>query len=80
MIKSLKSINEIVECNFITGNYSLLIKLYCKNNEHLMDIIMNLIKEIPGISQTETFLSLDQSFERQVYVPRITDKTDRRDR
>ena len=68
VIESLKSIPEIVECHFITGKYSIFIKLYCKDNEHLMNVILNIIQEIPGVSQTETFLSLDQSFERQVSV------------
>ncbi|MFI3267582.1 MAG: winged helix-turn-helix transcriptional regulator [Rikenellaceae bacterium] len=68
VIDSLKMIPEIVECNFITGKYSIFIKLYCRDNEHLMNIIINIIQEISGVSQTETFLSLDQSFERQVSV------------
>lgn len=68
VIDSLKMIPEIVECHFITGKYSIFIKLYCRNNEHLMNVIINIIQEISGISQTETFLSLDQSFERQVSV------------
>lgn len=68
VIESLKGISEIVECHFITGKYSIFAKLYCKDNEHLMNVIVNIIQEIPGISQTETFLSLDQSFERQVSV------------
>lgn len=68
VIESLKMIPEIVECHFITGKYSVFIKLYCRDNEHLMNIIINIIQEISGVSQTETFLSLDQSFERQVNV------------
>lgn len=74
VIESLKCIPEIVECHFITGKYSLFVKLFCRNNEHLMHTMINIIKEIPGISQTETFLSLDQSFERQVHVPKEEDK------
>lgn len=37
-----------------------------------MATMVNIIKEIPGISQTETFMSLEQSFERQVQVEKIT--------
>lgn len=68
VIESLKLIPEIVECHFITGKYSIFVKLYCRNNEHLLNVIINIIQEISGISQTETFLSLDQAFERQVNV------------
>lgn len=68
VIDSLKSIPEIVECHFITGQYTLFLKLFCSDNEHLMNVIINTIQSIPGINQTETFLSLDQAFERQVDV------------
>ena len=68
VINSLKNIPEIVECHFITGKYSLFIKLYCRDNQHLMHVIINLIQKIPGITQTETFLSLEEVFERQVNV------------
>ena len=68
VIDSLKSIPEIVECHFITGKYTLFLKVFCTDNEHLMNVIINTIQGIPGITQTETFLSLDQSFERQVNV------------
>lgn len=68
VIESLKMIPEIVECHFITGKYSIFVKLYCRGNEHLMNVIINIIQEISGVSETETFLSLDQSFERQVNV------------
>lgn len=75
VIKSLKSIPEIVECHFITGKYSVFVKMYCKTNEHLMNVLVNIIQEIPGVSQTETFLSLDQSFERQVHVMMDSEKS-----
>ncbi len=73
VIKSLESVPEIVECNFMTGEYSLLVKLYCRDNKHLMDTMIHIIKEIPGVANTQTLISLEQSFERQVSIPR-TDK------
>ena len=78
VIKALEKIPEIVECHFITGKYSIFIKLYCKNNEHLMSLITNSIRSIHGISQTETFLSLDQTFERQISVSTTTNKKKRK--
>lgn len=68
VINSLKSIPEVVECNFITGKYAIFIKLYCRNNEQLMHIMVNIIHGIKGVTQTETFLSLNEAFERQVDV------------
>lgn len=68
VIESLKSIPEVVECHFITGRNTLLVKIFCTNNEHLMHVLVNTIQHIPGVNQTETFISLDQPFSREVSV------------
>lgn len=68
VVDALKKIPEIVECHFVTGDHSLLIKLYCFDNDHLMNILINTIQNIPGIEKTETWVSLDQAIERQVWV------------
>lgn len=68
VIEALKQMPEVVECHFITGEYSLLLKIFCRDNEHLMDVLVNTIQNISGISKTETFISLDQAIERPVYV------------
>lgn len=68
VIEALKLMPEVVECHFITGKFALLLKIYCRDNEHLMDVLVNTIQNIEGISQTETFISLDQAIERPVYV------------
>ncbi|MDE5730185.1 MAG: Lrp/AsnC ligand binding domain-containing protein [Alistipes sp.] len=67
-MERLKEIPEIVECHFITGNFNILIKLYCLDNEHLMRTLFEGILRIPGISTTQTFISLDEAFQRQVNV------------
>ncbi len=67
-LERLKAIPEIVECHFITGKYNILTKLFCRDNEHLMHTIFDYIYQIPGISQTETFISLTESFNRQVDI------------
>ncbi len=64
--KELEKIPEIIECSFTTGNYSLLLKVYCRDNHHLMDVLSNSIQVIPGIARTETFICLDQAFERMI--------------
>ncbi|MCI1778830.1 MAG: Lrp/AsnC ligand binding domain-containing protein [Bacteroidales bacterium] len=68
VIEALKKISEVVECHFVTGKYNLLLKLYCLNNDHLMDVLINTIQNIPSVQQTETLISLDESIERQVWV------------
>lgn len=64
----LEKIPEIVECHFTTGPYTMLIKLYSRDNEQLMDLLNNHIQEIPGVISTETLISLDQSISRNVPV------------
>lgn len=64
----LVKIPEIVECHFTTGPYTMLIKLYSRDNEHLMELLNNRIQEIPGVISTETLISLEQSFTRQVPI------------
>ena len=58
----------MVECHFVTGKYPLLLKIYCFNHDHLMEILVNTIQKIPYVQATETQISLDQSIERQVWV------------
>ena len=67
-MEKLRDVPEIVECHFITGSYNILAKLYCLDNEHLMRTIFDEILRIPGVSTTETFISLQEAFQRQVNV------------
>ena len=60
--------NEIVECHFTTGSYTMLIKLYAKDNEQLMDLLNNKLQTIPGVVSTETLISLEQSIKREILV------------
>lgn len=61
VVDELQKIPEIVECHFTTGIYTMLIKLYAYDNEHLMKLLNNHIQEIHGVTSTETLISLDQS-------------------
>ena len=65
-VKALKNIPEVLECHYITGNWSILIKIICKDNEHLMQLLNQKIQPIDGVSRTETFISLEQQIERQI--------------
>ena len=68
VIAHLKKIPEIVECHFVTGRAALFVKVYCFNNDHLMEVLLNTIQKIPYIQSTDTMISLDEAFERQVWV------------
>ena len=67
-VKELKKIPEIVECHFTTGNYTMLTKLYCRDNEHLMELLNSKIQEIPGVTATETLISLEQSIKKEIPI------------
>ncbi len=68
VFRKIRQIPEIVECHHISGKYSLLIKIYTRNNEHLKKIIVEQIQCIPEITFTETFISLEEGFNRQIPV------------
>lgn len=61
-------IPEIIECHHVSGKHSLLVKIYTKNNENLKNIIIEKIQSIPEVISTETFISLQEGFERQVGI------------
>ena len=61
-------IPEIVECHFTTGPYTMLIKLYARDNEQLMDLLNNKLQGIPGVVATETLISLEQSVKREIPI------------
>ncbi len=67
-VAALKSVPEIVECHFITGEYNMMMKIYCLDNEHLMHTLFDKILPIPGVIKTETFISLREVFSRQIDV------------
>lgn len=68
IIPELEKIPEIVECHFTTGPYSILLKVYVQDNQHLMTLLNKHIQNIEGVSETETLISLEQSFQRQINV------------
>jgi Lrp/AsnC family transcriptional regulator for asnA, asnC and gidA len=67
-VRELRKIPEVLECHYTTGNWSILIKVICKDNEHLMQLLNKKIQQIDGVSRTETFISLDQQIERQIQL------------
>jgi Lrp/AsnC family transcriptional regulator for asnA, asnC and gidA len=68
VVPEFEKISEVVECHFTTGPYTMLIKLYAKDNEHFMELLNSRIQEIPGVISTETLISLRQSIKREIPV------------
>lgn len=62
----LDKIPEVVESQFTLGAYSMLVKLYARNDEHLMELLNTKIQEIPGVAKTETLTALDQRIKRSI--------------
>jgi len=67
-VKQLQKIPEVLECHYTTGNWSIFIKILCKDNEHLMHLLNKEIQSIQGVSRTETFVSLQQQIDRQIKI------------
>ena len=61
-------IPEVVECHYTTGSYTMLIELYAKDNEQLMELLNDKLQNINGVVSTETLISLEQSIKREVPV------------
>lgn len=66
--EKVKSIPEVVEFHFITGTYNAMLKLYCVDNDHLMRTIFDGILRVPGISATQTYISLSMAFQREPHI------------
>lgn len=67
--RELEKIPEIVECHFTTGPYSMLIKVFAQDNQNLMELLNDKIQSIPGVTETETLISLEQTLNRQIHIP-----------
>lgn len=70
----LKDMPEVVECHATTGRYTMIIKLYVTDNQDLMRILNKHIQTIPGVKETETLISLENSFERSIALPESYEK------
>ena len=68
VVRELIKIPEIVQCSYTTGNYSMFVKIYARDNEHLKTILAGQIQKIEGIARTETFISLEESINRQLPI------------
>jgi Lrp/AsnC family transcriptional regulator for asnA, asnC and gidA len=65
---ALKNIPQIVRLNYTTGNYSMFAEIVCKDIQQLRYVLHDELQKIKGIERTETFISLEESFSRNVRV------------
>jgi len=66
--KDLKRIPEIVRVNYTTGNYSMFAEIVCKDIQQLRVVLHDKLQNIKGIERTETLISLEESFSRNIVV------------
>ncbi|MFZ8528574.1 Lrp/AsnC ligand binding domain-containing protein, partial [Staphylococcus aureus] len=63
-----KKIQQIVRLNYTTGNYSMFIEIVCKDIQEMRFVLHDELQKIKGIERTETFISLEESINRNVVV------------
>jgi len=66
--EALQKIPQIVRLNYTTGNYSMFAEIVCKDIQQLRFVLHDELQKIKGIERTETFISLEESFSRNVRV------------
>ena len=67
VVDELKKIPEVVECHYTTGDYDMFIKIYAVNNHHLLNIIHDRLQPL-GLSRSETIISFNSAFSRQLPI------------
>ncbi len=72
--EKLKDIPEIVSAHYTTGNYSIFVRIICKDTDHLREVLSEKVQSIKGIQRTETFISLDESIDRPLRISNDEDK------
>ncbi len=66
VIEALKNIPEVTECYFITGSFTLYIKLIATDHDHMRKLLYENIDTIPGIAKTESIIELGCAFKRNI--------------
>lgn len=64
----LQKIPEVVNVHYTTGNYSMFVKIICRDTQHLREVLHDKIQNVTGISRTETIISLQESLNRNIKV------------
>lgn len=67
IIEKLYTVPEVTEVHFTTGQYDMLVKLYARDNEHLLHLIHDKLQPM-GMLRTETIVSFREVFSRALPV------------
>lgn len=71
VVDALYKIPEVVECHYTTGDYDMFIKIYARNNHHMLSIIHDQLQPL-GLQRSETIISFHEAFNRQMPIPQVT--------
>lgn len=66
--EKLKKFPEVLECHWVSGKYTLFVKIVAENNEELRTILYEKIHKIEGVGSTESFISFGAAFEKNISV------------
>ena len=75
VLEELKKIPEVTECHYTTGNFDMFIKIYARNNHHLLTMIHDKLQPL-GLSGSQTLISFHSAFERQLPVTEFVSGTE----
>lgn len=64
VLSELKKIPEITNIHYTTGNYSMFVKIHCRDTNHLKEVLHDKMHQVEGIERTETMISLEESLDR----------------
>jgi Lrp/AsnC family transcriptional regulator for asnA, asnC and gidA len=67
IIEKLRTVPEVTEVHFTTGQYDMLVKIYAHDNEHLLHLIHDKLQPM-GLLRTETIVSFREVFSRALPV------------
>lgn len=66
VLEKLRLIEEITNIHYTTGNYSMFVKIHCRDTSHLKQVLHEKIQQVEGIHRTETMISLEESLDRNL--------------
>ncbi len=66
VLAKLKEIKEITSIHYTTGNYSMFLKIHCRDTNHLKEVLHDKMQQVEGIERTETMISLEESLDRSL--------------
>jgi Lrp/AsnC family transcriptional regulator, regulator for asnA, asnC and gidA len=66
VLAKLRSIPEITSIHYTTGNYSMFVKIHCRDTNHLKEVLHDKMQQVEGIERTETMISLEESLDRNL--------------